>query len=401
MAPAADPDPSLKMLQRLGPRIDKASARYVAQGSAAEHCSLCRFFLPRGLCARVEGRVVPRGWCKFFSREMVQRHPGTSQVGGSGLPAGASLDLSFTQPTMLDPRVTFTRASTATYFNSVGTMQTAAVNAPRWDYNPSTLVLNGLLLEEQRINVLLNSATLGTQSVTVTAQAYTLSFYGTGTITKSGAAAGALVGTGAAQRVSQTFTPTAGSLTCTVTGTVTNAQLEAGAFPTSYIPTTAAAVTRAADQCGIPPANMGFYASPGGSWSAEFTPAIALSGGTAARIIATPTTGGVTVLYLNSSLQLSQYDGVGVAPTANALPTITSTGRAASTWTPGQASICLNGGAIASSATLTTGYGAFASGGIGFMTPSATSAENMTGYIRRVSYWPRVLTNAEMQSVTT
>ena len=95
------------MLQRLGPRTDKASARYVGQGSAAEHCSLCRFWFPTGSCARVEGRIVPRGWCKFFSREMVQRHPGSSQAGSSPF-ASASLDLSFTTPGTLDPRITFT-----------------------------------------------------------------------------------------------------------------------------------------------------------------------------------------------------------------------------------------------------------------------------------------------------
>ena len=43
-----------------------------------------------------------------------------------------------------------------------------------------------LLVEEGRTNLLLNSATLGTQGVTVTAVAHTLSFYGTGTITLNG-----------------------------------------------------------------------------------------------------------------------------------------------------------------------------------------------------------------------
>ena len=113
-------------------------------------------------------------------------------------PPGATLSLSFMQPGTLDPRITFTRASTATYFDATGTMQTAATNTPRWDYDPVTHVLRGLLIEEARTNLLLNSATLGTQSVTTTAVATTLSFYGTGTVTLTGTStAGPLTGTGA------------------------------------------------------------------------------------------------------------------------------------------------------------------------------------------------------------
>src|SRR4029077_15880586 len=177
--------------------------------------------------------------------------------GGVRITSGQpSLSLDFTTGPPLDPRITFTRASVGTYFDVAGTMQTATANTPRFDYDPVTHALRGLLIETQRINILLNSATLGTQSVAVTAQAYTLSFYGTGTVTLSGVStAGPLVGTGAfPARVALTFTPTAGTLTLTVTGSVLNAQLEAGAFATSYIPTTAAAVTRAPDLGTMPTA---------------------------------------------------------------------------------------------------------------------------------------------------
>ena len=73
----------------------------------------------------------------------------------------AALDLSFMTPGSLDGRITFARAGTATYFDSSGNMQVAAANAPRWDYNPSTLVLNGLLIEESRTNIIKNSMLTG------------------------------------------------------------------------------------------------------------------------------------------------------------------------------------------------------------------------------------------------
>jgi len=166
-----------------------------------------------------------------------------------------ALDLSFMTPGSLDGRITFTRASTATYFDASGTMQTAAANAPRWDYDPFTHTLNGLLVEQVGTNLLLNSANLTTQSVTVTAVASALSFYGTGTITMSGAFAGTLVGTGPyPQRVWVGFTPTAGTLTLTVSGSVQNAQLEQIAILTSYIPTTGVAATRAVDSATMPTA---------------------------------------------------------------------------------------------------------------------------------------------------
>lgn len=124
----------------------------------------------------------------------------------------------------------------------------AAYYGPRRDFDPATKACKGLLVEGQRTNFLINSFTLSTQSVGVTAAAHTLSFYGTGTITLSGAStAGPLVGTGANNRVSLTFTPTAATLTLTVSGTVTNAQLELGSFATSYIPTKSTSSVRTTD----------------------------------------------------------------------------------------------------------------------------------------------------------
>ena len=104
---------------------------------------------------------------------------------------------------------------------------TAASGAARFDYDPATLQPRGLLIEEARTNILLNSATLGTQSVAVTAVPWALSFYDTGTIALSGAYTGSLVGAGPfPARASLIFTPAAGTLTLTVSGSVRYAQLE-------------------------------------------------------------------------------------------------------------------------------------------------------------------------------
>ena len=53
--------------------------------------------------------------------------------------------------------ITFTRSTTATFVGSNGLIQSAAINAPRFDFSPVTLAPLGFLIEEQRVNLALYS----------------------------------------------------------------------------------------------------------------------------------------------------------------------------------------------------------------------------------------------------
>ena len=57
---------------------------------------------------------------------------------------------------------TFTRTTSGTFVGSNGFIQPAAINAPRFDYNPVTLAAKGLLIEEQRVNLLTQSNSFST-----------------------------------------------------------------------------------------------------------------------------------------------------------------------------------------------------------------------------------------------
>lgn len=176
-------------------------------------------------------RPLARPWVKAFGRAWLASN-------GRGAPT-----VLIAPGTM--GAASFSRASGATYLDQTGNPPPVTVGTDVARFQGAA---RRLMVEGARTNLLLNSASLTTQGVTVAAVAQTLSFYGTGTVTLSGASVvGPLVGTGASNRVSLTFTPTAGTLTLTVTGTVSYAQLEAGLTPSSWVPTTGTSAIRAAD----------------------------------------------------------------------------------------------------------------------------------------------------------
>jgi hypothetical protein len=68
-----------------------------------------------------------------------------------------TLSVDFAKTKTLASGITFTRNTTATYIGQDGLLKTAAVNEPRFEHDPVTLVSKGLLVEESRTNLLIYS----------------------------------------------------------------------------------------------------------------------------------------------------------------------------------------------------------------------------------------------------
>lgn len=301
--------------------------------------------------------------------------------------------------------VTFTRASEATYFDAKGMLQTAGSNVPRLDFDPATGACKGLLIEEARTNVFLNSlldgTNLSTQTVTVTAAPWTISFYGAGSITLSGAHSATITGTSDTTRTTLTFTPTAGSLTCTVSGTVKWANCELGAFATSFIPTAGATATRAADVAvisGTPFSDL-YRASAMSAlirasrigMTTEQARALSLSDGTTSNAIEIAVTGMIKPIGYVTTGGVSQAALVGLID--GSLNAVRTFGFGA---TANDVVLVSDGAvdAVDSSSSHPTTITQVNLGN------TAASKRTLCGHLRRVALWPSRLPNATLQQLT-
>jgi len=149
-------------------------------------------------------------------------------------------------PSTLDGLVSLSRSSEATIINSGGLIETTGNDTLRLTHDPNNLALLGLLMEQGRQNILTDSDMPIDQSVTVNATPHVLRFYGTGTVTLSGAFVGSVIGNGVYPTGTElSFTPTSGVLVLDFSGEVVAAQLEEGNTASSYIASGATPVQRA------------------------------------------------------------------------------------------------------------------------------------------------------------
>jgi hypothetical protein len=357
------------------------------------------------------------------------------------------------------------------------------VNDPRFDYDPVTLACKGLLIEEQRTNLLtysedlsnyqaINNATVLTDATaapdsTTTADSltatisgtsntcwvqklativastspYTASIYvkqgtsatvainlalsggtyqeifatltfNTANLVLSGGMVGTATGTlqeisGGWYRITVSFnnngTNTVAALREYVTATTGStvglytyfwgAQLEAGAFPTSYIPTTTTALTRAADVATMTGANFSnWYNQTEGT---VFAAASSNKPSGSAPIVSIQISGGSSrhqvLIYTNVAATVDAsivQANIGV----NTLSSI----KTAYAYKANDFAVSVNGG-VAATDTLGTvpplayaTLGKFDFGG----------GESLNGHISRISYYPRRLPNSELQAIT-
>jgi len=171
------------------------------------------------------------GWGNYLQTGILPFNPNIDLNFATGIYFGVS-----GSPTSF---LTTARATVGMAVDSGGNWTSFAANQPR-------ITNLGLLVEEARTNLFLNSQAPATQTITVAnGSVYTVSVYGNATLTLSGAATGTVT-----QGNPLTFTASTTSLTVTVSGaggSFQNAQVELGAWATSPIVTAGASATRAID----------------------------------------------------------------------------------------------------------------------------------------------------------
>lgn len=360
----------------------------------------------------------------------------------------ASGDNYATELSKLDGLLTFARASTATRFNATGVLETVASGQPRFDFDPVTLACKGLLIEEARTNLATRSEDLSHADwnlpggVTRTAN-YATSPAGTNTATRiqgtasgwgadrnnitvvngttytfsiwlksntgasqsvrlrnvAGAGTADIVVTTSWQRftavaVANSTTGWAGVIRDTADSTADilawGAQLEAGAFATSYIPTTSAAVTRAADQV-VASSLTPWLSTAEGTVAVDFT---ARKGAQEPLIV---TLGAAAYLYLgdlNATQGNPNANGFGLAAAAYTYGDLAKWAVSYST-TGNRRAHSLNGSTVATSAGAPPTIDRLRLG-------SYTGSDNvLNGYIRRLVVLPYAVSDTLLKALTT
>jgi hypothetical protein len=381
--------------------------------------------------------------------------------------------------------VTAYNATTTTAItNYIPVLQTAVANEARFDHNPTTRESLGLLIEEQRTNLLLQSSNfsagdwtkssstvtgntivvpdgtqtgqwvIGTaageriqQSFTATATTKTISLYVkstgyAGTWATSGATLLLFNSTtssviGNVAFTGSTFTPASGGTTVavgngwyrisiTVSSGITvgnslvvyvytdntqgnsspaslfawGAQLEAGAFATSYIPTVASQVTRSADSASMTGTNFSswynpsegtLYAEAKTSSTADSIERVAL------QLLENGQDNFVTVGSYNGQGRVRVFDN-GSNQATLSLDSVSGFYKVTGTYKTNDVAGVVNGGTVSTDTSVTlASFNRLNTANIG---QYYIGSRYINGTIKKLAYYPIRVTNANLQAIT-
>lgn len=167
------------------------------------------------------------------------------------------------------------------------------------------------------------------------------------------------------------------------------AQLEAAAFPSSYIPTGASTATRASDRVTLDPSFIGgegtFVAETFGSGGNDANGRIIGLGDPASVAALNRTNAANTVQAWNGTQLMTATMGAG---------SWAGVVRAAIAFSPAGRAICGNAGGVATDAYALGDKTSLAVGS------QSTGAFSFYGYIRRLTYFDRRISNASLQALT-
>jgi hypothetical protein len=371
----------------------------------------------------------------------------------------------------------YTPTTTQPITNYIPVLQTAAANVARFDHNPVTGESLGLLIEEQRTNLLLRSAEFDNASWTktgatvtantivapdgtltgeklvettttgqhlvsqaatvVAATSYTISVYAKaaersiirlGELASSSAinvdlSLGTIVSSSLVTnpqitpvgngwyRISGTFTSSGTTATFQaypiVGGTssylgvdgngiyIWGAQLEVGAFPTSYIKTEAAQATRQADAASMTGTNFSsWYRADEGSLYVDMTSGVT-TGSKFHGVYLYGADASSAILVANYANTRAEVLTTGFVQQALLATTLTASAKAAVAYKTNDIAFSVNGGAAATdtSAVLPTPV---------LMRIGWNNVTNQgaRGYIRKIAYYPEALTATQLQAIT-
>lgn len=186
---------------------------------------------------------------------------------------------------------------------------------------------------------------------------------------------------------------------------VWGAQIELGSFETSYIPTTSATVTRGADVASISSSNMSWFKPQEGTWAIEVNKTVGFTNIYAALFYMYPTTPNRQELWKvfeSGLMRYSYFNDAGTSQVATNFSTALTPGKNKiyAAYKTDDCIVGLNGSSAGTDTSATMQTSLDPSTYMGLFSVPIGGGEFWNGHISRFTYYPKRLTNDQLQSLS-